>query len=92
MKYTLKSALSESVLRGRRTWCYLVEDSAGETVGKLKKLRNKWILYMYGKTFIPLCGSIAWGAGVKNIPCKGFTTVAKARKFLKNPTFATPKK
>jgi hypothetical protein len=75
-----------------RTRCYLVLDDAGKSVGKLKKLRNEWILYIYGKTFIPLHGSIAWGAGVKNNPCKGFTSVAKARKFLKNPTFAPPKK
>ena len=96
MKYTLKSALSKATLlqfgRMHRPRCYLVLDGAGKTAGKLRKQRNEWILYMYGKTFIPLCGSIAWGAGVKNAPCKGFTTVAKARKFLKNPTFAAPKK
>ena len=96
MTYTLKSALSKATLlqfgRMHKPRCYLVLDDTGKSAGKLKKLRNEWILYIYGKTFIPLHGSIAWGAGVKNAPCKGFTSVAKAQKFLKNPTFAPPKK
>jgi len=92
MTYTLKSALSENVLRGRRTWCYLVEDSAGETVGKLKKARRIWMLYITQKQFVPTPGSLAWAAGITNSPCKGFKTVAEARKFLKNPIFAAPKK
>ena len=96
MTYTLKSALSKATLlqfgRMHNPRCYLVLDDDGKSVGKLKKLRTDWILYIYGKTFIPLHGSIAWGTGIKNIPCKGFTSVANARKFLKNPTFAPPKK
>ena len=92
MKYTLKNALSENVLRGRRTWCYLVEDSAGEIVGKLRKARTTWTLSITQKQFVPTPGSLARSAGITNSPCKGFKTVAEARKFLKNPTFAMPKK
>jgi hypothetical protein len=88
MKYTLKSAVSEKVLRGRWPTCYLVENSAGKIVGKLKKARTTWMLYITQKQFVPTPGSIAAARGITNAPCKGFTTVAKARKFLKDPTFA----
>ena len=87
-EYTLKNAVSESVLQGRRTWCYLVENNAGETVGKLTKRRTSWLLSIKQKQFVPSPGSVESIMGITNSPWKGFKTVAKARKFLKNPTFA----
>ncbi len=86
--FKLESAVSPQVLRGRRTWCYLVLDENGDRCGTLRKHRRSWMLNMAGRQFTPSAGSMAAWAGIKRAPVKGFRTIGQARAFLRNPTFA----